>query len=243
MIECEEAGWPLKSTAGATVLELLIALSAGVVILAAAMQSFSFFQRQFVSQQSAVAQQQDLRLGLELLEEELHLTEPEALSIIRPDEIEFGANISGLVTTTIATASRGQITLSVKDGRGWANRKTIVVCWNDQCDTMMLARDGQGSLLTIDQPLAVSIPAGASVSVKNTVRYYCKRDENGIWRFLRQVDGGASVLVGDVSSVRFLYWTAQGRTAAAPALVRRITVEMSLAGQRRPTIREIGLRA
>jgi len=228
---------------GTGLLEVMVATMAGLIVLAATMQTISSFQRQFSNQQIALGQQQDLRLGIELLEQELHLADSASLSIMKRDEIEFGANVNGLSTIVTAPALSGQTTISVEDSREWPERKTILICWHERCDAMVLARDGQRALLTVTQPIAVTIPAGASVLVRNRVRYYSRKDDHGITRFLRQVDGGASVLVGDIQEVRFSYWNEQGWPEVQPTLVRRIVVEMSLLGRSSKTIREISLRA
>jgi hypothetical protein len=221
----------------------MLAMAAGLIVLCSMLQSLSFFQRQFSNQQAAVSQAQDLRLGLELLQQELRLAEPGSLSILRPDEVEFRANIHGFITRLSAAALPGHTTLSVEDGRGWPERKTILVCWNDQCDMGTLARDGQRAVLTLTQPISRSIPSGASITVLNRVRYYGRRDERGVPRFLRQVDGGASVLVGDIREVRFSYWDEGGHPTAQSALVRRIVVEVNLPRNSLKAVREISLRA
>jgi len=231
-----------RTEGGTSLLEVLVATAAGLIILAATMQAISFFQRQFTNQQSALAQQQDLRLSLELLEQELHLAASDAVSIMKQDELEFGANVNGLFTAVSAPAMAGQTTITVDDGREWPERKTIQVCWNERCEAMTLARDGQRALLTVTEPISATIPAGAVVSVRNRVRYYSRRDDRGNLRFLRMVDGGASVLIGDVQEVRFSYWDGQGRPAVQAASVRRIVVEMSLRGSSTKTVREISLR-
>jgi hypothetical protein len=231
-----------RSEIGTSLLELMVASAVGLIILAAAIQSLSLFKRQFSNQQSRLAQQQDVRLSLELLEQEIHLTESDALSVMGQDEIEFGANINGLSTTVALAVGTGQTTVPVEDGRGWPKGKIIVVCWSDRCDAMLLARDGQRASLTVSQPITTAIPAGASVTVRNTVRYYSNKDDNGTLRFLRQVDGGASVLVGEIRQVRFFYWTEQGRPANRPGLVRLITVEIGLPGRASVAVRDISLR-
>lgn len=231
-----------RSEIGTSLLELVVATAAGLIVLAATIESLSIFKRQFSNQQSRLVQQQDVRLSLELLEQELHLTESDALSVMAQDEIEFGANINGLSTTVTLAVGTGQTTVSVEDGRGWPKGKTIVVCWNDRCDTMILARDGQRSSLTVTQPINAAIPVGASITVRNTVRYYSNHDDNGTLRFLRQVDGGASVLIGEIRQVRFFYWTEQGRPANRSGLVRLITVEIELPGRSSVAVRDISLR-
>ncbi|MCX5722864.1 MAG: hypothetical protein NT179_12680 [Nitrospirae bacterium] len=228
--------------AGASLNELMFAMAAGLVILGVTLQSLSYFQQQFVMQQRGVAQQQDLRLGLEVLEQELRLAGPSSVITTAPDSVEFFANLQGLSTTVTAAVGIGQTVLPVEDGRGWDNRKTVAVCWMDRCERLTLARDGQRRLLTVTQPLALAIPSGAFVSLQNRIRYYSRRDDHGILRLMRQLDGGASVLVGDITEARFSYWDEQGQAATEPALVKLVVVEVSLSGQGPRAIRAMSLR-
>jgi hypothetical protein len=228
--------------AGTSLTELMLAIAAGLVVLGATLQTLSYFQQQFMRQQREVAQQQDLRLGLEVLEQELRLAGSGSLTTAASDSLEFSANLQGLSTTITATASTGQTTLSVKDGRGWDDRKTIVACWAERFDTLVLARDGQRHLLTVTQPLARAIPTGAFVFLLNRVRYYSRRDDQGVLRLLRQVDGGASVLVGDIREARFSYWDENGQAVTQPALVKLVVVEVMMSDQGIRAVREISLR-
>ena len=236
-------GWyRVGPEAGASLNELMFALAAGLVILGVTLQSLSYFQQQFVMQQRGVAQQQDLRLGLEVFEQELRLAGPSSVITAAPDSVEFFANLQGLSTTVTAVVGIGQTVLPVEDGRGWDNRKTVAVCWMDRCERLTLARDGQRRLLTVTQPLTLAIPSGAFVSLQNRIRYYSRRDDHGILRLMRQVDGGASVLVGDITEARFSYWDEQGQAATEPALVKLVVVEVSLSGQGPRAIRAMSLR-
>ena len=227
---------------GTSLLELMGAMAAGMVVLGATLQSLAHFQHEFSHQQDRITQQQDLRLGLELLEQELQLAWSGSLSTIMAEAVEFTANIHGLMTHVTAAAATGQTTIAVDDGLGWPERKTVRVCWNDQCEHFTLARTGQRNLLTLTESIPRMVPAGASVMVMNRVRYYGRPDAMGSLRLLRQIDGGASVLVGDIESVRFSYWDERGRVAAQPALVRRIVVEISLPRHQLRAVREVSLR-
>ena len=233
---------PLFNQSGSSLVELLAAMAAGLVVFGAALQSFSYFNQQFLKQRETIIQAQDVRLSLELLAQELHLASIGSLSVARPDAVEFTANISGLMTKVTAPGLMGETTLAVEDGRGWPDNKLIGVCWNERCDSFTLARAGHRSLLALVEPIARPIPAGASAAVKNRVRYYSRLDESGILRFLRQVDGGATVLVGHVESVVFSYWDAQGRKTAQPGLVRRVSVEVAAPHRAATGKREITLR-
>jgi len=228
--------------AGTSLTELMFATAAGLVVLGATLQALSYFQQQFMKQQRGVAQQQDLRLGLEVLEQELRLAGSDSLTTAASDSVEFSANLQGLSTTVTTAAAVGQTDLSVEDGRGWEDRKTIVVCWAEHCETHALALDGQRRLLTVTQPLTRAIPSGAFVSLLNHVRYYSRRDDQGVLRFLRQVDGGASVLVGDIREARFSYWDENGQVATELAQVRLVVVEVTMSDRGIRAVREMSLR-
>jgi Tfp pilus assembly protein PilW len=217
----------ISCESGTSLLELMGAMVAGLIVLGATLQSLSYFQQEFARQRDRITQHQDLRLGLELLEQELRLGGFGSLSVILPDTVEFAANIQGLMTNVTTTAMIGQTTLAVGDGREWPDRKLVQVCWNEQCQHYTLARGGQRNLLTLVEPIAHVIPVGASVSVMNRLRYYSRTDERGSLRLLRQIDGGASVLIGNIEGVTFSYWNEQGVRTTQPALVRRIVVEIS----------------
>jgi hypothetical protein len=183
-------------------------------------------------QQREVAQQQDLRLGLEVLEQELRLAGSGSLTTATSASVEFSANLQGFSTMVTATAEVGQTALSVEDGRGWDDRKTIVACWAEHCETLALARDGQRHLLTIRQPLTRAIPSGAFISLLNLVRYYSRRDDQGV----------LSVLVGDIKEARFSYWNENGQVATRPAFIRLVVVEVMMADRQFRAIRAISLR-
>ena len=242
-------GWDTKATyprirteAGTSLTELMLAMAAGLVVLGATLQTLSYFQQQFMRQQREVAQQQDLRLGLEVLEQELRLAGSGSLTTAATDSVEFSANLQGLSTTVIAASEIGQTVLSVEDGRGWEDRKTIVACWAEHCETLALAHDGRRHVLTVTQPLTRVIPSGAFVFLLNHVRYYSRRDDQGVLRLLRQVDGGASVLVRDIREVRFSYWDKNGQAVTQPSLVKLVVVEVMMSDQGLRAVREISLR-
>jgi hypothetical protein len=156
--------------------------------------------------------------------------------------VEFSANLQGLTTTVTAQAAIGQTALSVEDGRGWEDRKAIAACWSAGCEVLVLDREGQRRLLTVTQPLTRTIPSGASISLLNRVRYYSRRDDKGVLRLLRQVDGGASVLVGNIREARLSYWDENGQVVTEPTKVKRVIVEVTLSDQGIRAVREISLR-
>lgn len=233
----------LRTSFGFTFVEVMTAMAAGLIVLSAALQSVVFFQRQFLLRHERIIQTQDVRLGLELFQQELRLAVSESLSVVQPDSIEFQANVSGLMTNVTAPVAPGQTAFTVEDGRGWPEGKLVRMCWNDQCEQATLARAGQRNVLTIVEPASRPIPSGASTTVMNHVRYYVRPDEGGRLRWLRQIDGGASVIAADIVSFSLRYRDAGGRPVVAPELVRRIVVEIALPGRAAKETREIGLRS
>jgi hypothetical protein len=177
-----------------------------------------------------------------LFEQELRLAARGSLLVVGSDVIEFTANINNLATNATAPVAPGQTTVAVEDGRGWPDGKAVRVCWNDECVDFTLARSGQRNLLTFVEPAPRAIPSGASAMVMNRVRYYSRPDERGILRWLRQIDGGASVIAGNIAAFTVRYWDARGRPVARPESVRRIEAEVSLPGRRMKETREITLR-
>jgi prepilin-type N-terminal cleavage/methylation domain-containing protein len=231
----------LHRDTGFSLVEVIASLAAGCIVLAAALQALVYFQREFARQHEQIGQQQDVRLGLELLEQELHVAGPGSFLMIRSDAVEFIANVSGLMTNVTTPAVAGQTALTVEDGRGWPDHKLVRVCWNDFCEVFTLAREGQRNLLTFLEPAARPIPSGAFVMLINRIRYYSRPDERGILRWLRQVDGGASVVAGNIARFTLRYWDAQGRPAPHPDSVRHLLVEIALPGRLVAHTREINL--
>jgi hypothetical protein len=221
----------------------MTAMAAGLIIVGAALQSVVYFQGEFVRQHERIIQAQDVRFGLELFEQELRLATSGSLSVVQPDSVEFMANASGLMTNVTAPVAPGQTTLAVEDGRGWPEGKLVSICWNDQSEQATLARAGQRNVLTFVEAARRPIPSGASAAVLNRIRYYSRRDERGILRWLRQIDGGASVIAADIASFTLRYWDAEGRPVMRPESVRRIEVEVALPGRVIKETRQIGLRS
>jgi hypothetical protein len=184
---------------------------------------------------------QDLRLALDLLEQELRIAGPGSISNAAPEELQFLANIHGLETTVTTTATVGQTVLSVEDGRGWGAGKTMLLCVVEPCEILTLARDGQRSLLTVIAPLTRTVPAGASLSMVNRVRYYTRRDDRGFTQLMRMVDGGASVLAGDIRHVQFSYWDERGQMTTSLPQITRVAVDVVARGETIRFIRDIGV--
>ena len=83
---------------GFSLIEVIAAMAAGLVVLGAALQALLYFQREFARQHIQIVQQEDVRLGLDLFEQELRVAGSGSLSLVGPDTVEFQANVSGLMT-------------------------------------------------------------------------------------------------------------------------------------------------
>jgi hypothetical protein len=234
---------------GICLAELMMAMAAGLVILSAAVQALTHFQKRLWTQQDAIARHQDLRIGLEVMEAELRLAGTGALPFnpallkVKPQEIEFLANVAGLATTLTEPASPTQSQLRVNDGTDWSGGKRVVICGIDQCVEGRLARDGQRQTLNLMGPLGQAFPMGSLVFVSNEVRYYMGKDRLGRASLMRQVDGGTNSLIGDVTLFQFAYLAKDGRPTQDPARVARVRINLAVGQGRRIMTSEVSLRS
>lgn len=234
---------PLSNARGVCLTELMLSLTTGAIVLAASLETFNVLQAQAVQQQRSLAHQQDLRVGLEVFEQEVRLATADSIVTASPDQFFFLANISGQRTTTTSAVTAGQTILPVQDGSGWGEGKIVMLCGPQGCEAHRLSRDGQRRQLTLTEPIGMTLPAGASIEVTNRVVYYAKPDESGVTRLMRMVDGGASALAGELEDVRFSYWDERDRATQIPSLMKRVVVEMKSRRSAFTTIREVSLRS
>lgn len=221
-----EAGRGGSGERGVCLAELMISLAIGGIVLAAAFDTFHLVQGLAVAQERTVRQQQDLRLALEVLEQEVRLAAAESIIAADPDQFLFLANVNGQQTMTTGPVLPGQSVLAVQDGSGWGEGKAVTLCGRQACEVHRLIRAGQRYQLTLAEPVAAPFPVGASVEVSNRVVYYTKRDARGVLNLMRMVDGGANVLVGELNQAQFSYRDEQGRVTRRPSEVKRVLLEM-----------------
>lgn len=238
----------IENCRGLCLVEVLIALAAGAVVLSATFQSLEHFDRRLSKQHAAAAQAQDLRIGLKVLEDDLRAIDAGAspsaapLSIAAPTEIEFTANLGGLVTTLADRVSSVQQDLPVANGAGWPKGKRILVCDREQCAEGRLARDGRKAQLSVAGPLGRDFSAGSHVRVANRARYYLKTDRSGPARVMREVDGGATTLIGEIARFQLSYFDRDGIPTTDPPRAVRVRIEAAVGHGRNDVVREIGFR-
>ncbi|MCC6140047.1 MAG: hypothetical protein IT389_05445 [Nitrospira sp.] len=221
-------GWVniLISPSGVCLSELMVALTIGTLVLAGSLEAFNIVQAQAVRQQRIMAAQQEMRLGLEVFEQEVRMASSSAIAIARSDRFEFSANIHGLRTVTTGSVAAGQTVLPVQNGSGWEAGKSVVLCGVSRCEYSRLGSAGQRSQLLLSGPVGGTYPAGASVEVRNRVTYYTRMDDRDRMQLMRQIDGGAGVLIGDLQSVRLSYWDEWGQASANIGRIVRVAVEL-----------------
>lgn len=233
----------LFNSDGVCMSELMISLAIGSFVLATALTTLNIVQTHAGKQQRSLSQQQDLRLGLEVFEQEVRLATAETIVTAASDQFMFYANLSDHRTVTTAGLNHGQTVLPVLDGSGWGEGKTLSVCGQQGCESHRLARAGQRFHLTLVDPIQSSFPEGASVQIRNRVVYYVKRQEAGQSNLMRMVDGGASVLIDGLDDLRFLYRNDLGQSTAQAALVRRVILEINSDQPLHRMVREVSIRS
>lgn len=228
---------------GVCLAEVVVSLTVGAIVLAATLNALNVAQSHVGKQQNNLRHQQDLRLGLEVFEQEVRLAGPDSIITATPDGVQFHANISAHRTVTTGVVAPGQSVIAVQDGSGWSEGKTVIICGHQACELHQLSRSGQRYQLTLTEPVALSFPAGASVEVSNRVSYYTKREDDGTMRLMRMVDGGANTLIEGLENLHFSYWDEHGHAAQQPSHVRRVVLEIEANHVLHRIMREVSLRS
>lgn len=228
---------------GVCLSELMVALAIGSFVLAGSLEAFNLAQAQAVRQHRTMAMQQELRLGLEVFEQEARMASGVTILTALPERLEFTANIHALRTVTTGPVSLGQTVLPVQNGSGWEAGKTVVFCGPSGCESHQLVRQGQRNQLLLDGPVRGAYPAGASVEVRNRVTYYVRMTEGNRVQLMRQIDGGAAVLIDNLQSVRLSYWDEWGLAAAGLGRITRIVVELLPVSGETATVRDVTVRS
>lgn len=246
------ASSPLPRTrfanAGHSLVEVLIAMTAGLVVLGAALGAYTHLRDGFGKHQETSARQQDVRIGLAVLASELRLAGIGMQLIGRPllsaapDELTFYANLSGRSTQLSHALAPGDVHLQVRDGGGWRKGKRVFVCDRMRCAGGTLARQGQGGTLSLSRPLGKRFPSGSQVLLANVVRYYLRKAPAGAHRLMRMVDGGASTLMEAVESLRFTFLDRAGRPPKSSAGIARIRIELTMQSNRETIRLDVALR-
>ncbi|MCC2640445.1 MAG: exported protein of unknown function [Nitrospira sp.] len=247
-VERREAG-RCAGCAGVSLIELLIALTISSVATSAAINIFSTYGLRFYAQHSTMVSNQELRLALDVLCSEVRMAGAGLLGGDSPftkvgqEEIEFFANLSGSATTLTQTAEIGRQDLPVEEAAGWPEGKQLLLCRSERCAWNRLAADGRKQSLTLATPIAERLPMNSAVFMLNRVRYYMKRHEDGAMRLMREVDGGASTLLGDVGGFQLHYLNKEGGVTTDSREIVRVRVTIQVGRQGSMLTRDIAIRA
>lgn len=240
-------GWRL-GMAGVSLIELLISMAISSVAISASIHMFSAVGLRFTAQHSTMATNQDLRLGLDVLCSEIRLAGSGLLGGDAPflkaksDEVEFFAGLSGESTTLTQMADIARQELSVEEGAGWPKGKQVLVCTAARCLWNQLAADGRKHTLSLATPLGEPAPIRSAVFLLNRVRYYVKRQDDGVLRVMRDVDGGSSTLLGDVRRFELQYLDRNGAVATEVGEVVRVRITIQAGRQGSTLLRDVAIR-
>jgi len=239
---------PLTNNSGICLAEVMVAMAAGAVILSTTFQALTLFGSKLTAQQDTISRHQDQRLGLHVLEEELRLAgtgspkDTPAIVAFDGHEVEFLANLDSLTTVLTDPVSAIQRDLLVLNGSNWHEGKHIVICSANHCAEGVLTREGRRTSLSLTEPLGAAFPAGSEVFVSNRLRYYVSAASSGKTSVMRQVDGGANTIIGDVTHFQLDYFNRQGQPTSDAASVSRVRINLAVGYDRQGVISEVGLR-
>lgn len=85
----------LISPSGVCLSELMVALAIGTLVLAGSLEAFNMVQAQAVRQQRIMAAQQEMRVGLEVFEQEVRMASSSTIVVARSDRFEFSPTSRG----------------------------------------------------------------------------------------------------------------------------------------------------
>lgn len=236
------------SSRGTTLVELLVTLAVSMIILSASMQGLHLFQQKFLVQQRTMDQQQELRIGLQVLNAELRLTGGSrskiGLSLIKVEktDVAFLANLDRTATTLRHPILGTTVTFPVANGRGWKKGRQILICESTVCVKARLAANGVRNTLTVETPVGRRFPAGSQVLELRYVRYYLGKDRQGHPSVMRQVGGGVNSFISHVAHFEMKYFTPMGFPTRNPGDVSRVTVEIAVRDTKRMIRSGVGLR-
>lgn len=233
----------LVRQSGMCLTELMVAMAIGTLVLAGSLEALTLTQSQAVRQQRTMTMQQEMRLGLEVFEQEVRMASPATVVTALPDRLEFLANIHALRTVTTGNVSAGQTVVPVQNGSGWEAGKTVMLCGSNGCESHRLGSPGQRSQLQLNSPVRGAYPAGASIEVQNRVTYYTRMNDGDRMQLMRQIDGGAGVLIDSLQSVRFTYWDEWGLSTPGLGRITRVVLELLPGDGESTTVREVGVRS
>lgn len=216
----------LSNMCGVCLAELAIGMATAVFVIAGLLEMLHFVGSVAGAKRGTMAQRQDIRLGLEVFEQEVRQATADSIISATQDTVSFFANIHAQHTNITATVMPGQSILPVLDGSSWGEGKSVALCGRLLCEMHRLSRAGQQYQLTLAEPVGATFPAGAFVEIRNRVVYYTKEDEEGRLRLMRMVDGGANTLIGELETVMFSYRDKRGRVTSTPSEVTHVIVEI-----------------
>lgn len=239
---------PLPNNTGICLTEVLVAMAAGAILLSTTFQALTLFESKLSAQQETISRHQDQRLGLHVIAEELRLagtgsaTDSPAIVSLGAQEVEFVANLENLRTIVTEPVSALQLDLRVLDGSNWNEGKHIVICSTDHCAEGRLALEGRRTSLSLTSPLGMAFPPGSEVFVSNRLRYYVSTAPSGKQSVMRQADGGANTIIGDVARFQLVYLNGQGEPTRDVRSVSRVRIDLAVGHDRQGIVSEIGLR-
>lgn len=218
---------------GFSLVELLIAMTLTLILLANGFQLLATQHRQYIIQDGIAEAQQNLRTGIDMMANEIRLAghgvpanAPKILTMEK-EEIEFFANLNAGTTWLAERVQPGQTTISVGSGQDFHAGKRIYLCDAASCEQHTLAQDGTSHSLILKEPAERVQPfgIGSRVNVVNQVRYYLNSKDPTNRKLMREVDHGAVPLAEQVVGVTFDYLDRNGSVTTVPSDVRRVQIQ------------------
>ena len=162
---------------GISLLETLLAMALSMLLMGFALGFGIFSFGRFNRFEQKIELQQQTRIGLEMLLSELKIAGlglPRSQATIlsmTPSSLSFRSNLKNVHTLLTGDTLLGGLHLSVKNGQGFKNHKTVLICNKDLCEEGILNNPGRSTQLTLKKPLNNIYPRGSTINQINHAAY------------------------------------------------------------------------
>jgi prepilin-type N-terminal cleavage/methylation domain-containing protein len=217
---------------GFSLIEVLIAMTLSLILLAHGFQLLVIQHRQYIIQDGIAEAQQNLRAGIDMMSHEIRAagygvpSDIQKIITMKKEEIRFLANINEVNAHLTGRALSGQTSLSVSFGQDFRAGKRIYLCDAVSCERHTLIQNGTSHSLSLKEPVDRERPfeIGSRVNVVNEVGYYLNSEDPANRKLMREVDQGAVSLAEQVVGVTFDYLNHNGDVAILPSEVRHVRI-------------------
>lgn len=234
----------VRPDGGFTLPELLVALTIGLVLIAAIYGTYNFQNRVSLEQDREMEAGQNARNGMDILSRDLRMlgtgvpSGVDKITVATNLSLTFLFNMDNITAQLTSQAASGTATLTVDSSSNFKAGQTVYISDGTNYESKVLAANPPSATsITLPSNLANSYPAGSTVNVVHTMKYAYDGSPKELQRNLDS--GGDQALASNIDFVSFKYYDSSGNqlgaatpytgvtlSAANRSLVKKINVQL-----------------